>query len=66
MKRYAIKIMLAADDWIYMTHPDTSCYNLAPVIFESKSDAEEALKMFKNQGKTPYVKVVEYDGQSSI
>lgn len=66
MKRYAIKIRLAEDDWIYMTHADTSCYNLAPVIFESKAEAEEALKMFKNQGRTPAVKVVEYDGQSSI
>ena len=43
-----------------MTHADTSCYNLAPVIFESKIEAQEALKMLKSQGRKPYVKIVEY------
>jgi hypothetical protein len=53
--------MLSADDWIYLTHPDTSCYNLAPALFNTKTEAEEAMQMFRQQRRTPYVKVVEYD-----
>ena len=60
-KKYAIKIMLSADDWIYLTHPDTSCYNLAPALFDTKAEAEEAMQMFRQQRRTPYVKVVEFD-----
>lgn len=60
--KYAVKIMLAADDWIYITE-DThgKCWDLKPVLFETQEQAEDFAKSWRKRGKERYVKVVEYD-----
>ena len=60
--KYAVKIMLAADDWIYITE-DThgKCWDLKPVLFEKREQAEDFAKSWRKRGKERYVKVVEYD-----
>ena len=63
MKKYAIKIMLAADDWIYITE-DThgKCWDLKPVLFSSRQEAETHAKIWRKNSKDRdrFVKVVEY------
>ena len=39
--KYAIKVMLSADDWIYLTEPDGSMFEVRPVLFNSRQEAEE-------------------------
>jgi hypothetical protein len=39
--RYAIKIALAADDWIYVTEPSGTMFEVTPVLFNSRKEAEE-------------------------
>jgi hypothetical protein len=60
--KYAVKIMLAADDWIYITE-DThgKCWDLNPVLFETQEQAEDFAKSWRKRGKERYVQVVEYD-----
>ena len=61
--KYAVKIMLSADDWIYITH-DTSrnCWDLTPVTFDDRKDAERFAETWRlTSGDTRFVKVVEYD-----
>jgi hypothetical protein len=60
--KYAIKIRLAMDDWIYITK-DTGgrCWDLVPETFDTKDEAEKFAENWrKDFGDTRYVKVVEY------
>jgi len=61
--KYAIKIRLAVDDWIYITK-DTggNCWELVPETFDTKDGAENFAENWrKDFGDTRFVKVVEYD-----
>jgi hypothetical protein len=63
--KYAVKIMLAADDWIYITK-DTrgKCWDLVPETFDTVEEAEEFASTWRRVGKERFVKVVEYDASS--
>lgn len=63
--KYAVKIMLAADDWIYITE-DThgKCWDLKPVLFEHREQAEDFANTWRKKGKEQLVKVVDYDASS--
>lgn len=63
MKKYAIRIMLSADDWIYMTVDTGNCFDLVPMLFDTQDEAEEAAKIWHKQGRKPITEVVEYDGE---
>ena len=63
MKKYAIRIMLGADDWIYMTVDTGNCFDLVPMLFDTQDEAEEAAKIWHKQGRKPITEVVEYDGE---
>ena len=39
--KYAIKVMLAADDWIYVTEPEGTMFEVRPVLFDTRAEAEE-------------------------
>lgn len=40
--RYAIKVMLSKDDWIYVTEPkESSMFELRPLLFKTRQEAEE-------------------------
>jgi hypothetical protein len=59
--KYAIKLYLALDDWIYVTKNKGYCdWNIEPVLFSKKSSAEEYAKAWKIKGHAGNVKVVEY------
>lgn len=61
--KYAVKIRLAVDDWIYITK-DTGghCWDLVAETFDTKDKAEEFAENWrKTSGDTRFVKVVEYD-----
>ena len=60
--KYAVKIMLSADDWIYITEDSGgNCWDLTPVLFSDIQEAERFAETWhhKYHGKR-YVKVVEY------
>ena len=38
--KYAIKIMLSADDWIYVTKPEGTMFEVRPILFNSRQEAE--------------------------
>lgn len=62
MVKFAVKVMLTADDWIYITE-DTrgKCWDLKPVLFDTRSEAEEYSKIWSNGvERNRFVKVVEY------
>jgi len=44
--KYAIKVMLSADDWIYVTEPEGSMFELKPILFNSRQEAEEHAAMW--------------------
>jgi len=57
-KRYAIKVMLSADDWIYITEDNGgNCWDLVPLLFKTKKEAMEHAKIWSSR----HTKVVEYD-----
>ena len=63
MKKYAVKIMLSADDWIYVTE-DTrdNCWDLVPVVFNDKKEADKFAKTWHHKyNGTRFVKVVSYE-----
>ena len=58
--KYAIKLMLAKDDWIYLTEDTGRCNLLVPVLYDSANKANKASKIWsKQRGGT--VKVIEYN-----
>ena len=59
---YAVKILLAEDDWIFVTK-DTggNCWDLTPETFADIKDAERFAETWRKRYKdNRYVKVVEY------
>lgn len=61
--KYAVKIMLSADDWIFVTE-DThgKCWDLTPVLFDDIQEAERFANIWrKKYNDNRYVKVVEYE-----
>lgn len=61
MIKFAVKVMLSVDDWIYITE-DThgKCWDLKPVLFDTRAEAEEYAKTWRVRGKDDCVKVEEY------
>ena len=61
--KYAVKIQLAVDDWIYVTEDNGgNCWDLTPVLFDDIQKAERfANKWRKKYNDNRYVKVVEYE-----
>jgi hypothetical protein len=59
--KFAVKVMLAADDWIYVTE-DThgKCWDLQPVLFDTRTEAEKYAKSWTKKGGKRFVKVEEY------
>lgn len=62
--RYAIKVALAADDWIYVTKKDdTIMFGMRPLLFKTREEAEIHADSWRLDGKGDYVKVVRYRGE---
>lgn len=62
MTKYAIKIMLATDDWIYVTKDKGYCdWDMEPMLFETYEEADNFANTWRKVGKEQFVKVVEYD-----
>ena len=61
--KYAVKIQLAVDDWIYVTEDNGSnCWDLTPVLFDDIQNAERFAEIWRKKYKdNRYVKVVEYE-----
>ena len=59
--KYAIKLMLSKDDWIYVTE-DTggNCWDLTVRTFDDIKDAERFAEVFTIEGRESNVRVVEY------
>jgi hypothetical protein len=55
--KYAIKLELAEDDWIYITEDTPGCTNLIPLLFDTKHDAKRIASTWKPKN----TKVVEYN-----
>lgn len=61
--KYAVKIQLAVDDWIYVTENNGgNCWDLTPVLFNDIQEAERFAEIWRKKYKdNRYVKVVEYE-----
>ena len=61
--KYAVKIQLAVDDWIYVTEDNGGdCWYLTPVLFDDIQKAERFAEKWRKKYKdNRYVKVVEYE-----
>ena len=59
--KWAIKIMLAADDWIYVTESDGTMFEVRPVLFDSFEDADKAATIWRIKGKEACVQVVNFN-----
>lgn len=61
--KYAVKIQLAVDDWIYVTEDNGgNCWDLTPVLFNDIQEAERFAEIWRKKYKdNRYVKVVEYE-----
>lgn len=58
--KYALMMKLGEGDWIYVTEDKGgNCWDLHPVIYESKERAERAAAIWRNHGASN-CKVVEY------
>lgn len=55
--KYAVKVMLSKDDWIYVTEPDGTMFEVRPVLFNSRQQAEEHADIWGNK---KVAKVVRY------
>jgi hypothetical protein len=60
--KYAVKVMLSVDDWIYITE-DTggNCWDLKPVLFDNHKEAEKFVDKLRLKDSRRSVKVVEYE-----
>jgi hypothetical protein len=63
--RYAIKLMLATDDWIYLTEPSGTMFEVNPVLYKSRKEAEVFANSWRKKGKEACVKVVRYRGETT-
>jgi len=53
--------MLAVDDWIDVTEGTRGkCWDLKPVLFDTRPEAEEYAKSWTKKGVERFVKVVDY------
>jgi len=60
--KYAIKIQLAADDWIFITEKQGTMFELQPVLYNTEQEAWEAAEIWlKKEKRKDFVQVVEYD-----
>lgn len=60
--KYAIKVMLSIDDWIYVTEDHRFCdWNLKLKLFNTLNEAEAFADSWRQKGKEEFVKVVEYE-----
>jgi len=60
--KYAIKIQLAADDWIFITEKQGTMFELQPVLYDTEQEAWEAAEIWlKKEKRKDFVQVVEYD-----
>mgnify|MGYP007047704071 CR=1 FL=1 len=61
--KYAVKINLAVDDWIYVTQDNKgNCWDLTPVTFLDISEAEDFAEIWRKRYRdNRYIKVVEYE-----
>lgn len=61
--KYAVKVQLAVDDWIYVTEDRGQCdFDLRPVLFDSREAAEQFADGWRLEGREGNVKVEEYEG----
>ena len=44
--KYAVKVMLSKDDWIYVTEPDGRMFEVRPMLFNTRELAEEHAKIW--------------------
>ena len=61
--KYAIKLMLAKDDWIYLTESTGTMFEVTPVLFDSREIADEYAKTWRLKGKEACIKVVRWRKQ---
>ena len=55
--KYAIKLMLSADDWIYVTEDtEAPMFQMRPMLFNSRQEAEEHAGIWNNR----FTKVVRW------
>ena len=48
--KYAVKVMLSKDDWIYVTQPGESImWEVTPMLFTSRQEAEEHARIWGNE-----------------
>lgn len=58
--KYALKVKLGEGDWIYVTEDTRHCWDLRPLLFETFEQANQAAQVWRIQGKSDAVTVVEY------
>lgn len=56
MTKYAIKVPLSVDDYIYVTEPTDVPFEVKPVLYETENKAKQAASIWG-----PLAKVVEYE-----
>lgn len=44
--KYAVKVMLSKDDWIYITEPEGTMFEVRPILFNTRELAEEHAKIW--------------------
>ena len=65
--KYAIKIHLAADDWIFMTDPKDIVFDLSPVLYDNIDDAQKAAEAWCiKRDKDNFIQVIEYDTSREV
>ena len=47
--KYAVKVMLSKDDWIYVTEPDGTMFEVRPILFNTRELAEEHAAIWGNK-----------------
>jgi hypothetical protein len=59
--KFAIEVMLADNDWIYVTEHNGGRYcDLQPVLFDTRTEAENYASTWKQPRKYTRVNVVDY------
>jgi len=65
--KYAIRIQLAADDWIFVTEEQGTMFELQPMLYDTEQQAWEAAEIWLKEGKRKnFVQVVEYDTNREV
>ena len=59
--KWAIKIRMGDDDWIYVTEQTDNCWDLMPELYETFEQADQAASVWRLKGKEINVKVVSYN-----